>query len=117
MKLTSFVVLAAIGLAPPAWAHAHLQRAVPAEQTQAAAPDAVTLSFTQDIEAKLSSIKLQDAAGAAVAAGPADHVGGDRKTLRVTLPKLAPGTYTVDWAVISVDTHRVTGQYRFTVTP
>jgi copper resistance protein C len=33
----------------------------------------------------------------------------------VTLPKLPPGTYTVNWHVTSVDTHKTEGNYTFTV--
>ena len=31
------------------------------------------------------------------------------------LPKLTPGTYTVNWHVTSVDTHKTEGNYKFTV--
>jgi len=30
---------------------------------------------------------------------------------------LKPGTYLVSWHVVSVDTHRTSGTYKFTVTP
>ncbi len=35
--------------------------------------------------------------------------------LRVALPSLAPGEYTVHWAVVSVDTHPTEGHFTFSV--
>jgi methionine-rich copper-binding protein CopC len=42
---------------------------------------------------------------------------GDAERLEVPLRKLGPGTYTVHWRAVSVDTHRTQGTYRFTVAP
>ena len=54
--------------------------------------------------------------GAAIATGK-PHVAPDsNRRLTVTLPKLPPGTYTVNWHVTSVDTHKTEGNYTFTVT-
>jgi len=38
-----------------------------------------------------------------------------RRLLQVSVPTLAPGTYSVHWAVLSIDGHRTTGDFRFTV--
>ena len=35
--------------------------------------------------------------------------------MRVSLPPLEPGTYTVDWRAVSTDTHRVNGSLTFRV--
>jgi hypothetical protein len=35
--------------------------------------------------------------------------------LRLALPPLAPGEYTVRWAVVSVDTHPTEGTFTFSV--
>jgi hypothetical protein len=37
--------------------------------------------------------------------------------LRVSLPKLVPGTYRVTWRVLSVDTHVTEGDFTFAVVP
>ncbi|KRE03748.1 hypothetical protein ASE61_08905 [Bosea sp. Root670] len=103
--------------ASQAFAHAHLKTASPADGATVAAPAEITLGFTEDLEAKLSSITVKDARGGVVSTAPAEAVPGDRKALKVRLKPVSAGTYTVEWAATSVDTHRVTGQYRFTVRP
>ncbi len=42
-------------------------------------------------------------------------LGSDRRTLSVPLKPLAPGNYTVRWAVVAEDGHRTEGSYTFTV--
>ena len=42
---------------------------------------------------------------------------GDAKILKVSLPSLSPGTYTVIWQVTSVDTHKTEGKFTFKVVP
>jgi hypothetical protein len=100
--------------APTAEAHAFLEHAdPPVGSTVAAAPPALTLVFTEPVEPTFSRVALARADGAAVATGEIVHPAP--ATLRVALPPLAPGTYTVTWAVVSVDTHATEGRFRFTV--
>jgi len=103
--------------ASQAFAHAHLKTASPADGATVAPPAEVILEFTEELEIRLSSITVRDAAGEAIGVAPAEAVPGDRKTLKVRLKPVSPGAYIVEWAATSVDTHRVTGQYRFTVRP
>ena len=57
-------------LAPPALAHAALERADPAPRSSlAAAPEAVTLWFTEPVVARYSRIAVLDASGVSVASG------------------------------------------------
>ncbi|MGO4668172.1 copper homeostasis periplasmic binding protein CopC [Bosea sp. 2RAB26] len=116
--LTLALVLAASTFAAsPAFAHAHLRTASPAEGATVAAPAEIVLGFTEALEVKLSSITVRDAQGHEVQLAPAEAVAGDGKALKIRLKATAPGPYTVEWAAISVDTHRVTGRYQFTVRP
>jgi methionine-rich copper-binding protein CopC len=106
-------------LAPQmALAHAHLTEAVPAAgSTVAVAPASVVLAFSERLEPRFSQVTVTDAAGASVTDGPMHGDPGDAERLEVPLRKLAPGTYTVNWRAVSVDTHRTRGSYRFTVAP
>ncbi len=118
MKLSHLAAAALIGagLAGPVLAHAHLDSASPADgAVLTAAPEAVTLVFTEDLELALSRLSVTGADGAAVETTPLEHESGDVRTLHVTLPTLAPGVYTVDWGVTSVDTHSTEGSYTFTL--
>ena len=51
-----------------------------------------------------------------MAVGKANVAPGDDKVMVVKIGrKLAPGTYTVKWRAVSVDTHHTQGDFDFTV--
>jgi len=106
----------ALGLLAPAagaGAHALLLEALPADSARlAAAPPQLVLRFNSRIEHKLSRVTLVDASGRRALALDAE-APPDR--LVAALPSLAPGTYTVEWQVLSVDGHRVAGTLGFTI--
>jgi copper transport protein len=107
-----------VGLAGgPAVAHALLQSSDPAAgQSLSVAPAAVTITFTEAPDPKLSSIRVLDSSGAAVAAGATEGVPGAPTQLRVALPPLQPGVYTVSWRTVSsIDGHLATGSFAFGV--
>jgi copper resistance protein C len=97
-------------------AHAFLDHASPAVgSTVPTAPAAVTMWFTQQLEPAFTTATVTDASGNAVGTGPAQVDSKDPTELRVGLKKLSPGTYTVSWHALSVDTHTTTGHFTFTV--
>jgi copper transport protein len=100
-----------------AGAHANLVSSAPANgETLQTAPDAVTLTFTEAPEPSLSSIRLLDASGTAVAEAPPSTVDGDRLSLTVPLSHLEHGVYTVSWRAVSrVDGHATAGAFAFGV--
>jgi copper resistance protein C len=113
----STLLLTALSLAVPqgAWAHAFLQRASPAVgSTVQHAPSEVVLSFTEDLEGAFSTIAVHNAQGASEQIGKA-RVGPGKAQMHVGLKHLPPGTYTVIWHALSVDTHRTQGSFTFTV--
>ena len=100
--------------AAPARAHAFLDHADPrVGSTVSSPPAAVTLTFTEPIEAAFSRVEVTDAGGRRVETGPLQHPAPT--TITVSLPGLAPGSYTVSWAVVSVDTHPTEGHFQFIV--
>jgi hypothetical protein len=116
-NLGLMALMAMVG-ASPARAHAHLVAATPpVDGTVRTPPKLVTISFTEKLEGKLSSIVVKDAAGRRVDADDTRLAGSAGKTLTVTLRDLAPGAYSVAWTAASVDTHRTTGTFGFTVKP
>jgi len=112
--LRAFAV--ALGLLVPAAgasAHALLLESEPGDAAQlAAAPPQLVLRFNSRIEHKLSRVTLVDASGRRALALDAE-APPDR--LVAALPSLAPGSYTVEWQVLSVDGHRVAGTLGFTI--
>lgn len=116
--LAAAVLVSALAAAQAAFAHAQLRRAVPPVGGTVTAPPAeVVLTFSEAVEPRLSTITVQDAAGARVDAGDPHAVEGDGKRLALAVKRLAPGVYTVTWHATSVDTHRTEGSFRFTVQP
>jgi methionine-rich copper-binding protein CopC len=107
------LLLATLGTATPARAHAFLDHASPlVGSTLAAAPREISLSFTQSLEPAFSRVEVNDSSGARVDQGKAQVSGN---TMRVGLKPLAAGTYRVHWHVLSVDTHTTQGSFTFHV--
>jgi methionine-rich copper-binding protein CopC len=97
-------------------AHAMLDHASPAVgSTVAHAPASLSLFFTEPLEAAFSGVSVRNAAGQRVDAGRAHLARGNKVELQVPLKPLPPGTYKVEWHVLSVDTHKSQGSFSFTV--
>jgi methionine-rich copper-binding protein CopC len=104
-------------MGPPAFAHAFLEHATPAVGSEvASAPKELDLSYTEPVEVLFCHVAVTDAHGASVADGK--PVGrNSNQTLVVPLKPLTPGTYRVEWHVVSVDTHKTEGHFMFTIKP
>jgi len=103
-------------VSPAASAHAFLDHASPAVGSSvSAAPTAVTLWFTQDLEPAFSTVTVTDKAGRRVDLDNAQVPPGQPAELQIGLKKLPRGTYTVQWRVVSVDTHNTQGHFTFDV--
>lgn len=109
-------VLVAGGLvvaASPAAAHADLLETDPSPgEVLTRAPDAVTLTFTEPVEATARSVRVYGTDEARVDDGEVDVVGN---TVRVPLPDLDDGAYVVTWRVSSTDAHPIEGAFTFQV--
>jgi copper transport protein len=108
------MLLGFVGLAA---GHALLVSSDPAAGASlASAPSQVTLTFTEQPDPALSTIKVLATDGTSVGAGPVSAVPGQPKELRVALGKLQPGVYTVSWRTVStVDGHLASGSFAFGV--
>jgi hypothetical protein len=99
----------------PALAHAHLTASDPAANaTLKTAPTEIELHFTEALEPAFSSVTVTDKDGQVMDAGPSS---ADGTVMHLALQKLAPGKYRVSWISVAVDTHRLTGEYFFSVAP
>jgi methionine-rich copper-binding protein CopC len=98
-------------------AHATLTSSNPQANASAASPKEIRLSFSEGVVAKFSGVELKDETGKAVETGTATADPKDSKQLVIPLSTpLAAGRYTVNWHAVSEDTHRIKGEYSFTVT-
>lgn len=77
----------------------------------------MVLTFTESLEPSFSTIEVRNSDGAPVHAGKASVDPKQRTQLRVPLKALPPGTYKVIWRVLTVDTHRMQGDFTFRVGP
>jgi copper resistance protein C len=117
MNVAALAVLAtAILVAPGASAHAFLDRASPAVGSSVPSPPAaVTMWFTQQLAPAFTTAMVTDQSGNSVDSGAAQVDPKDPTELRVPLKPLPPGTYTVTWRALSVDTHTTQGHFNFEV--
>jgi methionine-rich copper-binding protein CopC len=117
--LAAAALVALSALVAPARAHAMLDHATPAVGgTAQGAPGELQIAFTQNIVASFSGAELKAAEGAAIPTGKAVVDAASPNVMRVPIgQKLKPGLYVVTWHVVSVDSHRSSGSYKFTVAP
>jgi methionine-rich copper-binding protein CopC len=102
----------------PAWARAHAYPDLvspPDGATLAQAPREVRIQFTEGVELEFSRIDVKTATGQSVTKGKIRRVAAD--ILAIDLLPLVPGSYAIEWRVLSVDTHITQGVLRFTVNP
>jgi copper resistance protein C len=117
LKLLVAATFACACAATVAYAHAFLDKAVPAVGgTVTGSPSELTLSFTQDIVIAFSGVSVAGPGGEAVPVGKPSLAAPNTMHVHLSRP-LKPGTYLVSWHVVSVDTHPTSGTYRFTVAP
>lgn len=97
-----------------AWAHAHLETALPAADSKTPEVREIRLVFSEPIEPRLSTIRLENREDRAVVEPAAEVDPGNPKVLVLRLfERLAPGSYTVRWVAVAADGHRVSGSYSF----
>lgn len=110
------LLLASVGGASSAAAHARLEAMQPAPDLPAqVAPREVTLRFDSVLEPAFSKLRVLDAAGRRVDAGDAAVAADDLHVLRVSLQGLSAGRYTVQWRAVCRDGHPSQGKFVFAV--
>ena len=114
------VVVAAsalLALAVSATAHSALLRTEPADGARLEeSPAEVVLVFSEAPDPELSRVTVFDASGQQVDHQPPAADANDATTLRVALPALDDGVYSVSWqALSSVDGHVTAGAFAFAV--
>ena len=111
-------MLAAALLAVPSTvlAHAELVTAEPAaDAVLATAPDAVTITFDDELDADGSQLVVIGPGGADAGSGGVDLDVAERNVLTASLSTSADGEYTVEWTAQSADGHQERGGHTFRV--
>ena len=115
--ITIATLFTALTVSSSAFAHAHLKHQYPAaDAAVTAAPQAITLNFSEGVEANFSGLTLTGPQQTVVKTGTAKRNEKDDKQLIVPVEEaMKPGDYQVDWHVVSVDGHKTKGNYHFSV--
>jgi copper transport protein len=107
------VAFAAPGVAS---AHAILDSSDPVSSAVlATSPTQITLTFNEEIESKLSSIRLFDANQREVEIDKTQRSAANQNTAFASVPQLKNGVYIVVWRVVSADGHPVSGAFPFEI--
>jgi copper transport protein len=104
-----------VGWSAPAWAHAVLVEALPADRSALAGPpDEVRLTFSEPVDAATGALRVFDADARRIDLGP--RSSPDPEVVAVALPPDLPdGGYVTTYRVTSADSHVVAGVLTFTV--
>ena len=117
LYVTVLALLSAGIIATAAAAHPKLVATNPsANAVVTISPSAIRLTFSEDLNARFSGLELKDKTGKKIETGSVSFEPGNKKQL--ILPIVAPlsaGAYDVAWHAVASDTHRIEGQYSFTV--
>ena len=103
----------------PAYAHADLAETVPSlTEALTTSPEELRLTFTESVEIAFSEVSIVDSEKTEIQVGELSLDPEDNKTLVVPIEvALVAGTYTVEWAVVSGDGHKIEGSYDMTIAP
>lgn len=110
----AMIALTASGVA---WAHAALTKSVPGNrEVLTQAPTRLHLQFNEKVEAKFSTVSLEDAKGNKAALGTPVASPDNAYALDTDVAgALAEGRYTVKYRVLSQDGHVIERSFTFTL--
>jgi copper resistance protein C len=117
-SIVAVIVIATSLSSTGALAHPELQSAEPAAgAAMPTSPKQIRITFNESVLPQFSGVEVKDQAGKVIATGKATTDPVNKKLLVVPIEEsLPPGAYKVEWHAVSGDTHRVKGNYSFSVT-
>jgi methionine-rich copper-binding protein CopC len=89
----------------------------PADSVVTASPKQLRLDFNEPLEPVFTSAKVAGPGGREIVTDKAQVDNADARTVRLSLPPLAAGSYKARWSATGRDGHRVKGEFGFTVKP
>jgi copper resistance protein C len=116
LHLSSLTVIACFMWPSFVYAHAILIKSQPEKDaTLTEAPKRVDLWFNDKVGSEHKALAVIGSDGTRVDNKDVDQEMFDKSHLLATVQPLTPGTYTVRYRVVSIDTHIVTGKYQFSI--
>ena len=115
--MAAVTMIAASLFGSAAYAHPELKSAEPAAgAAMTTSPKQIRITFNENVIPQLSGVEVRDQTGKVISTGKAATDPANKKLLVVSLKEqLPPGDYKVEWHAVSDDTHRVKGDYSFSV--
>ena len=114
MAAVTIIVAGLCGSA--AYAHPELQSAEPAARATTTSPRQIKITFNEGVIPQFCGVEVKDQNGKVIATGKATTDPTNKKQLVTPVQEqLPPGEYKVEWHAVSDDTHRVKGNYSFSV--
>lgn len=117
LALLAFVAGWLVFAAVPASAHVEIVSSAPGDGARlSAAPPVVSVTLSENIGIQPGSLKVVDLSGTEVDSGPVFQPGDVAEQVAVRLkPGLPDGSYLVEYAFVSADSHPVRGTFAFVV--
>jgi methionine-rich copper-binding protein CopC len=113
---SGFILLTALAMPSYSFAHAKMVRASPdKDAVLTESPKQVDVWFDDKVGTEYKALAVIDSKGKRVDNKDMVQEASDLTHFYVTVPLLAPDTYTVRYRAVSIDTHIVTGKYQFTI--
>jgi methionine-rich copper-binding protein CopC len=98
------------------YSHAIMVKSQPeADSTITVSPKQVDVWFNDKVGSEYKALAVIDSTGKRVDNKDVTQETFDQSHLYATVSELPPGTYTVRYRVVSIDTHIVTGKFKFTI--
>lgn len=114
--LTYLFILLLVMQVNTVWAHASLVKSDPPRRASLSeSPSQIQLWFNEDIEAAYASVEVLNSNGKTVSVDAPKAVEDDPKSVVLAMPALTPGSYKVQFRVLSVDGHVVESNYSFRI--
>ncbi len=117
LALLAFLAGWLVLTAAPASAHVEIVSVTPGDGTRlTASPAQVSVTLSENVGIQPGSLKVVDTQGTAVDTGPVFQPGDVAEQVAVRLrPDLPDGSYLVEYAFVSTDSHPVRGTFAFVV--
>jgi copper transport protein len=113
-QILSVIALATL-LQTTAIGHAKLVKSTPsANSTLSVSPRVLELWFSVELQPDFNTVTIKDQNSKVVDTGKVRLAEGNKK-IELDISSIPPGTYTVEWSILSTDEHKMRGEFPFTV--
>ena len=114
MRMFMTIGVGLLAMCGASHAHSWLLSSAPGANAVVAPPQSLRLAFGEKVERELTGASLKCSGTELVITGE-PVLSPDGKAVELALPALPKGNCTVQWHAVSVDGHRTSGEFGFTV--